>query len=78
MRMSELRCFIATKLIYEDLNLLLVCNHVVMEPVKGLMLCLSVIIFGILARRRPLVIVIPVKIDQQNAQNVRIWYDHTI
>ena len=49
-----------------------------MEPVKGLMLCLSVIIFGILARRIPLVIVIPVKIDQQNAQNVRIWYGHTI
>jgi hypothetical protein len=35
--------------------------------------------FGILAfRRRALVIVIPVKIDQQNAQNVRIWYGHTI
>jgi len=49
-----------------------------MEPVKGLMLCLSVIIFGILARRITLVIVIPVKIDQQNAQNVRIWYGHTI
>ena len=49
-----------------------------MEPVKGLMLYLSVIIFGILARRRPLVIVIPVKIDPQNAQNVRIWYGHTI
>ncbi len=32
-----------------------------------------------LGRRRPsVIIVIPVKIDQQNAQNVRLWYGHTI
>jgi len=32
--------------------------------------------FGISARRRPLVIVIHVKIDQLNAQNVRLWYGY--
>ena len=36
------------------------------------------ILVKLLVKRRPLVIVIPVKIDQQNTQNVRLWYGHTI
>jgi len=60
----------------EDLNVLLVCNHMVMEPVKSFNVLSKCDCFWDFSKTKNLVIVIPVEIDQQNAKNGKKFYNH--